>query len=92
MIAIAKPSPRYKTARRTVKRIPLASVAQRRLRECGYLSLMCVECNCNAGVALLTGQVPSYHMKQVAQEVVRKTTGVVQVCNFLEVLERSELG
>ena len=87
MIVIAKPQPRCKTGIRKVERSPPAQAAERQLGESGYLSLMHVVCTCHAGVARLTGKVPSFHMKQVAQEIVGKTSGVVQVLTFSEVLE-----
>ena len=40
-----------------------------------------VWCECEQGVLLLRGRLPTYYQKQVAQEAVRGLVGVVQIVN-----------
>lgn len=61
-------------------------IAQERLRNSGYRSLRNVDCNLESGVMKLTGRVPSFFMKQIAQEIVRHVDGVTHVKNHLEVI------
>ena len=47
-----------------------ADVAERRLRSHPYLALKNVSCGWLDGVLVLRGCLPSYYLKQIAQEVV----------------------
>jgi len=55
------------------------------LRAAGYSGLRGVEIVVKSGVVLLTGRVPSYHMKQIAQATAMRMPGVLDVCNELDV-------
>jgi osmotically-inducible protein OsmY len=50
-----------------------------------YLDLRQVECHVEDGVLNMTGKVPSFYLKQVAQTVVGKIEGVRRIENCLEV-------
>lgn len=56
-----------------------------RLRWSGYPFLWRVRCELCAGVLVLTGWVPTDHLKQMAQELAQHTSGVGQVENRLQV-------
>jgi osmotically-inducible protein OsmY len=56
-----------------------------RLRSSGYLLLRAVRCDVTDGVVTLSGDVPSFHLKQVAQAVLLKIESVRKVRNLLEV-------
>jgi len=56
-----------------------------RLRRSGYPFLSSVQCDVREGVACLSGTVPTFHLKQIAQELASHTPGVWQVDNRLHV-------
>ncbi len=62
------------------------ATARARLRQAPYQALRRVECRCEEGVLFLRGRVPSYYMKQYAQEMVAGVSNVRQVSNDLEVV------
>lgn len=53
--------------------------------------LVAVSCSCERGVLRLRGQVSSFHLKQLAQEAVKRTEGVVKVVNEVNVLPQTNL-
>jgi osmotically-inducible protein OsmY len=58
------------------------------MRQSSYSGLQDISCECDeAGVLLLQGQLPSFHYKQIAQEVILHLEGIVQVVNQIEVVE-----
>jgi osmotically-inducible protein OsmY len=59
--------------------------AQSRLRKSGYHELHFVSCEFHEGVLTLRGRVSSFHLKQVAQELIRRLDGAEEVNNRLEV-------
>jgi osmotically-inducible protein OsmY len=61
------------------------SLVAARLRRSGYPQLRSVQCEVRRGVARLTGTVPTFHLKQVAQELAAHTLGVWQVENRVQV-------
>lgn len=63
----------------------VAAAAQKRFSESSYSALRSVSCEYHEGMFVLRGTVPSFHMKQLAQELVRKIEGVGAVVNSLEV-------
>ena len=63
----------------------VAATVQRRLSESSYAAMRGVTCECEDGILVLRGIVPSFNMKQLAQEIVRKVEGVDAVVNDLEV-------
>jgi hypothetical protein len=56
------------------------------LRRNPYLALKHVTCDCRDGVLVLRGCLPSYYLKQVAQEVVARLEGVEGVENEIKVV------
>jgi osmotically-inducible protein OsmY len=61
--------------------------ALRELRARGYEGLLSVTCEHHEGMLVLRGCVPSYYLKQLAQEVASKVPGVKLVVNALTVEE-----
>src|SRR5262245_50489770 len=64
-----------------------------RLRLSGYPSLYGLQCDLRDDVFVLSGAVPTYHLKQLAQVLALHTPGVRQVENCLtvaHVLRRGE--
>ncbi len=64
----------------------VAEWAESRLRQNAYLALKNISCEFHDGVLTLQGCVPTYYLKQVAQEVVAPVEGVERVENRIEVL------
>ncbi|WP_197355400.1 BON domain-containing protein [Aureliella helgolandensis] len=63
---------------------------QQRLRQSPYRHLKDVQCRLDGRTAFLTGILPSYFMKQMAQEVVRRVDGVTAIDNQVEVWTAEE--
>lgn len=59
--------------------------AERRLEAAGYQPLLTIKCRFRQGRLLLTGHVPSYYHKQLAQEVMRALPGVSRIINRVSV-------
>jgi osmotically-inducible protein OsmY len=68
------------------------SQTQERLRNSGYRALRRVSCLSRDGVLVLHGCVPSYYLKQVAQEIAAGAEGVRQVINQIEVFRSQAPG
>jgi osmotically-inducible protein OsmY len=64
----------------------VAHEAAERLWRSGYLALRDVSCVADDGVVSLHGCLPSYYLKQVAQEIAAGVEGARQVINRIEVL------
>jgi hypothetical protein len=64
----------------------IGASAEGRLRSSPYLALRDVGCAERDGVVTLRGHLPSYYLKQIAQEVVGEVDGVRAVNNQIEVL------
>ena len=62
-----------------------ANLVAARLRRSGYPFLRSVKCEVRDGIAVLSGTVPTFHLKQVAQELSSHTPGVRQIENRLHV-------
>lgn len=73
------------TASNTRDPLSLSIDIERALRATGYSALRGIDIVVESGVVFLTGRVPSYHMKQLAQATAMRMTGVVGVHNELEV-------
>ena len=56
------------------------------LRHNSYLALKNLSCDDHDGVVVLRGCLPSYYLKQVAQEVVAHLEGVERIDNQIEVV------
>ena len=64
----------------------LRELAEGRLRGNPYLALRNVSCECRDGVLVLRGCLPSYHLKQLAQEAVAPLDGAQAVDNQIVVV------
>ena len=56
------------------------------LRRSPYSALQHVSCDCREGVLVLRGRLPSYYLKQVAQESVARLEGVARIDNQIQVV------
>ena len=65
---------------------PIGEIAELCLRRNAYLSLEDVRCDCRNGVLRLWGHVPTYYLKQIAQETVAEVAGVRAIENDIDVL------
>jgi len=65
----------------------VAEQAESRLRSNSYLALKNVSCDFQQGRLVLRGCLPTYYLKQLAQEVVAHVEGVDQIVNQINVLE-----
>lgn len=68
----------------TFDRDPIADHALDRYQN-SHQCLQHVRCHWRASTLRLTGTVPTYYMKQVAQELVRNLKGVDRIVNDLQV-------
>ena len=59
--------------------------AESRLQTSGYPQLRKVSCEFHEGVLTLRGQVSTFHLKQIAQTLVRRLEGIGEINNRLEV-------
>ena len=62
------------------------SAAVAKIRNAPYQALRRIDCHFYNGVMTLRGRVPSYYMKQYAQEMVGELASVQHVNNELEVV------
>jgi osmotically-inducible protein OsmY len=60
--------------------------AERRLCKSSSFVLRNIACQFRDGVLILNGQLPSYHYKQMAQELVGQIGGVRQIENQIQVV------
>ena len=60
--------------------------ALQRLRSCHNFELKRLHCTAHSGNLILRGQVSSYYLKQLAQEVLRSLNGVHRIVNHIEVV------
>jgi hypothetical protein len=70
----------------------ITKTAEERLRHSGYLELRNVSCDIHEGVLTLRGRVPSYHLKQLAQAILREIEGVLEMNNQLDVVAPGDIG
>jgi osmotically-inducible protein OsmY len=55
------------------------------LQETGYAPLRCIQCDVSDGVVELTGSVPSFYVKQLAQTAVLRLEQIRGIKNRLRV-------
>jgi osmotically-inducible protein OsmY len=63
----------------------ITEIARAVLQQSAYTEIRELSCDFNGGVLTLRGRVPTYYLKQVAQEAVADVPGVIEVCNGVEV-------
>jgi hypothetical protein len=68
--------------------IGLKELAEGLLRRSPYLALKNVTCDLFDGVLVLRGCLPSYYLKQIAQEAVALLEGVERIDNQIQVVTR----
>ncbi len=68
-----------------VRYVRIAEAASECLRSSPYRALRGILCECDQGILLLRGWLPSFYYKQLAQEAVANVRGVRQVVNEIEV-------
>ncbi len=57
-----------------------------KFRSSPYRDLHSVRYHCHGGTVLLTGVLPSFFLKQMAQESIRHVAGVLEIDNRVEVI------
>ena len=73
-----------------VVRVPdVAERAETELRRNSYVALKNVACEFRDGVLILNGCLPTYYLKQVAQEAVARLDGIARIENRIEVVSPS---
>jgi osmotically-inducible protein OsmY len=63
----------------------IADRARNRLWQSTHLAMRTVSCEYEEGTLVLTGRLPSFYHKQLAQEVVLNVEGVTRLVNQIEV-------
>jgi osmotically-inducible protein OsmY len=66
-----------------------AGVVEARFRRSNYPPLWQISCAYKDGLLVMRGTVPSFYLKQVAQEYARHTPGVDRVDNGLHIVRSS---
>ena len=69
------------------KGVDIEELARVRLQHSAYRAIRRVNCQFNAGTLTLTGHLPTYHYKQLAQAAVVEMQGVQQIVNDIKVGE-----
>ena len=64
----------------------LPAMAERALRSSPYPALKKLSCDSQSGVLVLRGCLPTYYLKQIAQEVVAHLEGVKRIENQIQVV------
>lgn len=64
----------------------LTQVSQQLIKNSKYSEVRSVQCEVHEGLLFLRGQVSSYHLKQLAQEVVSQVEGIEAIVNCIEVV------
>jgi len=62
-----------------------AEAARECLTTSPYQPLRRILCECDRGILVLKGRLPSFYYKQLAQEAVARVRGVARVVNEIEV-------
>jgi osmotically-inducible protein OsmY len=92
METMTNPASGRETTARAIPNSTIHRTAQVRLRRSSYLALREVACNARDDVVYLHGRLPSYFLKQVAQEIAAGVEGVRRVINRIVVLRPARPG
>ncbi len=65
--------------------LDIAQQAEERLRSNSYLALRNISCEFREGVLTLRGRLPSYYLKQVAQNLVAELDSVHTLINAIDI-------
>ncbi len=63
----------------------LTRIAKKRIQSSQYSEIRRIQCEVREGILFLKGQVSSYYIKQLAQEIVRTVEGIGGLANHVEV-------
>jgi osmotically-inducible protein OsmY len=63
----------------------LGSLVQCQFQHSPYVALRKITCSANDGILRITGRVPTFYLKQLAQAIAGSMSGVRQVVNELKV-------
>lgn len=66
----------------------IVGIARQRLDSSAHREIQDLPCEFADGVLVLRGWVPTYHLKQLAQETVRHIRGVALIRNHVDVVSR----
>jgi hypothetical protein len=88
MIAVPSAPSSAKNANATHKlaRIDIALLAEKQLHDNPYHVLRNVHCAVEGTTLVLRGSLPSFYLKQIAQETVVTLPGVSEIVNLIEVV------
>ncbi|HKB39824.1 MAG TPA: BON domain-containing protein [Gemmataceae bacterium] len=92
LVNLSRPEPRSAPAFRAEPARGVGEQAESRLRSNSYLALKNVSCEYDGGRLILRGCLPTYYLKQIAQEVVAGVTGVTEIVNQINVVKESTFG
>jgi len=70
----------------TEARNPQTDLVERCLRSNPYLALKNISCDLLDGVLVLRGCLPTYYLKQIAQEAVASLEGIERIDNQIQVV------
>lgn len=70
-----------------VRASDVVAEVRRRLAESSYCFLRAVRCEFADGTLTLSGRVPSYYLKQIAQTFGQKVVGVERIVNHIDVAQ-----
>ena len=79
------PSDEVKAREEIATQQAVTDLADERLRGRGYLSLRNLTCEIAEGVLVVHGTVPSFYLRQVAQNALEQIPGVRQVVDHIDV-------
>ncbi len=88
MFTFDMPATSTKTRQQTAEQV--AERAESELRRNAYFALKNIACEYREGVLTLNGCLPTYYLKQVAQEAVARLDGVQRIDNRIEVVSPSQ--
>ena len=91
MIAVSTAQPVAKNGNATHKlaRVDIAVLAEKLLHDNPYHVLKNIHCDVEGTTLVLRGSLPSYFLKQMAQETVVTLSGVTEIVNLIEVVAPS---
>lgn len=88
-VSAAQPGAKSASLTRKVGRIDLAMLAEKQLHDNAYHVLKNIHCSVEGGALVLRGSLPSFYLKQMAQETVVTLPGVAEIVNLIQVVPPS---
>jgi hypothetical protein len=68
-------------------RADLGFAAERRLRESPYFFFRNLHCHYGGGVLTVSGSVPSYKLRSLAESLIARVPGVTEIVNHIDVID-----